>query len=170
MIVSQRQWYVAGVISGQESRAEWHLRRQGFEPFTPRCKKSVRHARKLIVKHSAYFPGYVFIPLDLDKDRWRAINSTIGVRSLIMRGGLPASCPRGMVEQLLELTDSEGLLDLTTRLQEGDYVRVMSGPFAELIGTLQRLDSGGRARVLLNVLADETAVTMSSANLTTCMT
>jgi transcriptional antiterminator RfaH len=147
-------------MAGAEDRAELHLRRQGFQPFTPRQQRTVRHARRLVVKHVAFFPGYMFVPLDLTRDRWRSINGTIGVRSLVMQGGRPAPCPVGLVERLVELSDGKGLLDLSSKLRPGEGVQIVSGPFSDLIGTLERLDHAGRARVLINILNGLTAVTM----------
>jgi len=158
---SMRRWYGVSVHPGREDRAEWHLRLQGFHPFLPRQNRTVRHARRLILKRAPFFPGYMFIPLDLSRDRWRSINGTIGVRSLIMQGEHPAPCPIGLVESFIQQTDEAGLLDFGPRLEAGGLVQIVSGPFAELVGTLERLDAAGRARVLLEIMNGEVAVTIA---------
>jgi hypothetical protein len=43
----QEQWYVAQALHHREKIAELHLRAQGFRPFFPQFRKTVRHARKL---------------------------------------------------------------------------------------------------------------------------
>ncbi|MEP9387993.1 transcription termination/antitermination NusG family protein [Mesorhizobium sp. KR9-304] len=148
-----------------EERAEWHLRRQGFVPFLPRQKRTVRHARRILVRRAAFFPGYMFVALDIDLDRWRSVNGTIGVRSLIMRGQRPVPCPIGMVEQLIAITDTEGLLDFSSVLAAGSPVRILSGPFADLVGLFEKLDSANRARVLLKIMSGEVAVSMDVKDL-----
>jgi len=155
-----RKWYVVGAQPGQEARAEWHLHMQGFETFMPRHKQMVRHARRTVARLVPLFPGYMFVPLDLDRSRWRSINSTIGVRTLIMQGERPGVCPDGLVEGMIEMTDADGLLDLTSTLTPGQTVRIVVGPMAELIGTLDKLGNSGRVRVLVEIMNREITLTM----------
>jgi hypothetical protein len=49
-------------------------------------------------------------------------------------------------------TGSDGLLQLRPQLNVGDPVRLTQGPFADYLGTLDRLDDSGRVRVLLDML------------------
>jgi transcriptional antiterminator RfaH len=160
-----RRWYAVHVKPGGESRAELNLRRQGFSPFVPRQKRTVRHARRLTVKHAAFFPGYMFLPLDLAADRWRSVNGTLGVRSLVMQGEWPVPCPPRLVEAMIAASDRDGLVDFSAALNPGAPVRLASGPFAETIGVLQRLDPAGRARVLIAIMGGEVAVSVASKDL-----
>lgn len=143
-----------------------NLRRQGFEVWYPRQKKTVRHARRRIDKLVSFFPGYQFVFLDIERDRWRSVNGTMGVRSLVMQGGLPCPCPRGLVERLQDLTDADGLLDMSAHLTEGGTVRILSGPFADAVCTLISLDGAARARVLLQLLHGEVVVSINKSFLT----
>lgn len=162
-----RRWYAVHTLSGREGQAEANLVRQGYAPFVPRQRRTVRHARKLWSKVLPFFPAYIFVPLDLSVDRWRPINGTFGVRSLVMRGDRPATCPAGLVEQLVAMTDRAGVLDLTSQLKEGAAVKIVTGPFANLVGTLERLEAGGRARILLAMVNGEVAVQMDMRSLET---
>jgi len=162
---ADRRWYVAAVLQGKEDSAERHLRRQEFDTFLPRQKRTVRHARKLLVKHTAFFPGYVFIRLDPSRQRWRSINGTIGVRGIVCQGSHPSPCPRGLVERLIEHSDGDGTLDFRFRLRPGRQVRIAVGPLTDFIGTLERLDGAGRARVLLSIMNSEIEVTVHASDL-----
>lgn len=146
------RWYVARSLPRQEARAEFHLLRQGFPVFLPRATKTVRHARKLRTVKSPIFPSYMFVVLDIDRDQWRSVNGTSGVSSLIMQGETPQPVPGGVVENLLDLTDEEGLVCFDRNLRQGQPVRVVTGPFANAIGTLDRIDPNGRVRVLLDIM------------------
>lgn len=157
-----RRWYVANVHTGREKEAEAHLRNQGFVPFNPLEVRTVRSARRLVTKLKSFFPGYLFVEFDVDEERWRSINSTRGVRSLIMQSERPIPCPGGLVEKLIEAADEAGVINLSTQLQPGQRVKVRSGPFAEFVGTLQKVDMAGRAQVLLEVMSGERAVKMDS--------
>ncbi|MER8402792.1 transcription termination/antitermination NusG family protein [Mesorhizobium sp. M1348] len=159
------RWYAASVFPGKEHVAERHLRMQGFQPFVPRCEKTVRHARRLETRVAAYFPGYMFIALDVALQRWRSINGTFGVRSLVMQGDRPLPVPSGLVERFIALTGRHGLLDFSGGLAAGASVRILSGPFAEMIGRLDRLDPAGRARVLVAIMNGEIPVDLDARDL-----
>jgi transcriptional antiterminator RfaH len=159
------RWYAVCHQVGREDLAEANLLRQGFDTFVARQMRTVRHARRLLTRRSSYFPGYMFVHLDLERDRWRSVNGTFGVRSIVMNGERPTPCPVGLVERLIEMSDVDGILDFTPRLQVGDNVRLLSGPLADLVGRLERLDGASRARVLLSVMNGEIAVTVQAKDL-----
>ncbi|WP_159726023.1 transcription termination/antitermination protein NusG [Methylosinus sp. Ce-a6] len=146
------RWYVAQSLPRQEPRAEFHLRRQGLRAFLPRMTKTVRHARKLRTVNTVVFPGYIFVILDIGRDRWRSVNGTFGVAGLIMAGETPRPAPSEVVEELLDIADEQGVLRFGDKLREGQTVRVTVGPFAGAVGCLERLDSKGRVRVLLDMM------------------
>lgn len=152
-LATGERWYVVRSLPRQEARAEFQLNRQGFPVFFPRVVKTVRHARKLRMAQSAVFPTYMFVALDVDRDRWRSVNGTGGVASLIMGAERPQPVPVGVVENLLDLMDDEGMVRFDRNLCEGQVVRVISGPFASAIGVLERLDANGRVRVLLDIMS-----------------
>ncbi len=155
---SGRRWFVAHVFTGRERAAETHLKNQGFKTFYPVEIRTVRHARRQLTRERAFLPGYLFVEFDPSSDRWRAINGTHGVKRLIMQFERPVPCPRGLVENLLASADEKGVIDTSDRLKPGQKVKVRAGPFAEVVGTLERLDNAGRARVLLEIMSGERAV------------
>jgi transcription antitermination factor NusG len=146
------RWYVARSLPRQEAKAHRHLLGQGFAAFLPLMTKTIRHARQLRTIRSAVFPTYMFIVLDLGRDRWRSVNGTLGVASLIMARETPQPVPIGVVEQLLDYLDDDGLVRFDRDLREGQSARVASGPFANTIGRLERLDGNGRVRLLLDIM------------------
>jgi transcription antitermination factor NusG len=97
-------------------------------------------------------PTLHFYGGDTRRDRWRSINGTIGVDRLLTSGGEPQPVPRGLVESLIHATDAEGNIHFDFVLREGQSVKVIAGPFANLVGSLEKLDENGRVRVLLELL------------------
>lgn len=160
-----KRWYAVHALSGREGMAEVNLVRQGYASFVPRQWRTIRHARRLTQKTVPFFPGYMFVALDLAVDRWRSVNGTFGVRSLVMQGERPTPCPVGLVEQLMSRTDGDGLLDMSSFLKEGDSVKVASGPFADLVGRLEKLSAAGRTKVLLAMVHGEVKVEMDIRSL-----
>jgi transcription elongation factor/antiterminator RfaH len=162
---SSSRWYVARSLPRQEVRAEFQLSRQGFSVFLPRMMKTIRHARKLRTAPTPVFPSYIFVELDLGRDRWRSVNGTSGVASLIMQGEAPLPVPEGVVQNLLDLVDEDGLVRFDHDLCEGQSVRVVSGPFANAIGVLERLDAQGRVCVLLDIMNGKVSTYLGRSSL-----
>jgi transcription elongation factor/antiterminator RfaH len=147
----EERWFAVRTQPHREAKAEQQLANQNYRVFLPRFLKSRRHARKFETIWGPLFPGYLFIVLDLTRDRWRSVNGTYGVDRLLTRAGAPEAVPHGLVEQLLSAASR---LDL----KEGQTVRVTAGPFADLLGRLATLDDSGRVRVLLHLLGGEVPV------------
>jgi transcriptional antiterminator RfaH len=111
------------------------------------------------------FPGYVFIVIDLSKQRWRSINGTFGVGSLIMGAEQPVPVPPGVVEGLVASSESRGVVRIDDGLEIGQQVRILSGPFAETLCRLAHLDDRGRVRVLLEIMGMEVAARLDRSAL-----
>lgn len=152
------RWFAVQSLARRETRAAQHLSNQSFSVFLPCRRTTRRHARKLETIFQPFFPGYLFVHLDLTRDRWRSVNGTYGVVHLIMNGELPAPVPKGIVEALREASDEAGLLHSRTQLRVGQTVRVLEGPFTEFVGQLDRLDEGDRVRVLLEIMGGRVPV------------
>ncbi len=162
------RWFAVHSLPHREAGAQQQLENQGFHTFLPRCLKTRRHARKLETVLAPIFPRYLFVVLDLDRDRWRSVNGTFGVARLVMMADdRPQPAPHGVVEALIALADGRDLLrfDGGGRLAVGQRVRILAGAFAERIGLLQRLDGNGRVRLLLNIMGGRIGVTLPSAAL-----
>jgi transcriptional antiterminator RfaH len=159
-----RRWYLVRAQTGREMTAADQLGRQGFSTFLPKQMRTVRHARQLRVALGAYFPGYLFVRLDLGRDRWRSINSTIGVAHLVGPGERPSPAPVGVVEALIEAADAEGVIQ-GPPLQAGQKVRITAGAFADQLAIIQRLDAAGRVRVLLDIVAGKIPLDLQRAYL-----
>jgi transcription elongation factor/antiterminator RfaH len=154
------RWYVVYSQPHREFRAQMQLAAQGYRTFLPRYRKTVRHARKLMTVNAPFFSRYLFVGLDLNRDQWRSINGTFGVTSLMSDGTFPIPVPLGVIESLITISDADGFVNLGDALQIGERVRVLTGPFADLIGELVRLDGARRVRVLLQLLGGVVAVSV----------
>jgi transcription antitermination factor NusG len=164
-LADDERWYAVHSLPFAEARAEGQLRNQGFRTFQPKRHKTVRHARRLNTVEAPYFPRYLFVVLDLGRHQWRKVNGTFGVSRLVMRGDQPHPVPRGVVEALIATADAHGILQLGDKLQVGSPVRLMAGPFAEQLATLDHLDDSGRVRVLLDILGRQVTISTAANNI-----
>jgi transcription elongation factor/antiterminator RfaH len=155
----KERWFLAHTRPRSELKAEFHLRAQGFTTYVPQFRKTIRHARQLRTTLAPLFPRYLFLILDLERDRWLSVRGTIGVSSLVDCDGRPLPVPIGIVESLIARTDGN-VTTLDACLVEGQSVRILSGPFVDFVGTLERLDDGGRVRVLLEMMGTAVPVAL----------
>jgi transcriptional antiterminator RfaH len=100
----------------------------------------------------AYFDGYLFVSLDIQRQRWSPINSTVGVRKLVMSDRKPIPVPYGIVEALILATDEAGFLHPKDMFQAGKTIKVESGPFADQLGVLDYVGRSGAVRVLMDIM------------------
>jgi transcription elongation factor/antiterminator RfaH len=146
------RWFLAYTSPHQEVVAKTHLRRQGFRSFLPRYVKTVRHARKFRTVNAPMFPRYLFVALNLERDRWRSINGTTGITNLFMMDDRPIPAREGIVETLIQSADITGRLQFSDPLEPGQKVRLVAGPFAQALGILRKLNDTGRVEVLLEIM------------------
>ena len=156
------RWYVVYSRPHREATASHHLVGQGYRTFLPRLLKTRRHARKQENVLVPLFPRYLFIVLDINRDRWRSVNGTFGVASLIMEGELPRPAPYSVVEALIGSCDHLGVFHASDCLRVGDWVQVSAGPLSGKLGVLKQLDTKGRVDVLLEFMGRNTQVKIPS--------
>ena len=156
------RWYAAQTRPRSEALARRHLANQEFVTFCPTVLRPARGLKPRTARLEAFFPGYIFVQLDLDRQRWRAVNGTIGVLRLVGFGeasqALPVALPRNFVEQLQAMSGADDAVRFADALTPGQAVRVVGGPFDQMCGELSALDGLGRVTVLLDVLAKQTRV------------
>lgn len=151
-VVATQRWYAVCSQSNREEYAALEVAKQGFAVYLPRRLKTVRHARRTTTQMAPLFPRYLFVRMDPTRDRWRCIDSTYGVSHLVRFTDKPTAIPQGIVETLMAMSDSRGIVDFQEMLGPGRRVLLAAGPFADRLGTLQRLDGAGSVRVLLEMM------------------
>jgi transcription elongation factor/antiterminator RfaH len=159
-LAGNERWFLAHTLPKSEWKAELHLGAQGFRTFQPQIRKTIRHARQLKTVRAPLFPRYLFVILDLERDRWLSVRSSVGVSSLFSsRDGRPVPVPVGIVESLIERSE-DTVTRLDSNLVQGQQVRILTGPFADFVGMLERLNEAGRVRVLLEMMGTAVPVTL----------
>src|SRR6516162_8502295 len=118
-LAANERWFLAHTQPKSECKAELHLGAQGLRTYLPQIEKTVRHARQLRTVRAPLFPRYLFVILDLGRDRWLSVRSTVGVSSLFSsRDGHPVPVPMGIVESLIERSE-DNLIRLDSNLVKG---------------------------------------------------
>ena len=163
-VSAKTRWYVARTQAHAETKAAMHLHRQRFEVYLPRYLKLQRHARRTRTIMAPLFPRYIFVAVDLEMQRWRAIQSTIGVSHLVCSGEYPIAVADSVIEGLKSREDEQGVIKLERRslFAPGDKVRVLDGVLSACLGLFESLTDRERVAILLDLLGRKVRVVLNS--------
>ena len=160
----RNNWYVAHTHIHAESKAAFHLHRQGFAIYLPRYLKKRRHARRVDTVAAPLFPRYVFVSVDMATQRWHSIRSTIGISKLVTDGDIPAIVPPAIIDGLKRREDTSGFVKLENRPRflSGDQIRVRDGAFANTLGLFENNTGEDRVAILLDLLGRKVRVVLDA--------
>ena len=155
-------WHVVQTHVHSENKAAAHLLRQGYDVYLPRYLKRRRHARRVENVPAPLFPRYLFVGFDVTVARWRSIQSTPGVSSLVCNRNEPAVLPGSVVEELRRREDDNGFIrfDLLPQYAPGDKVRVVDGVFGDSFGLFEGTADRDRVAILLDLLGRKVRVVL----------
>ncbi len=160
-IPASAHWYAVNTQPRAEHTASFHLNRQGFQTYLPTYLKRRRHARRADTVAAPFFPRYLFVAIDVATQRWRSINSTIGVSHIVSTGDMPAPVPDQIIAELKKSENEHGLIELKRpRFSPGDKVTVLDGAFADYGGIFEAETDEKRVAILLELLGRKVRVSL----------
>lgn len=148
------QWYVLRTKPHKERSVHRLLQSKEVTVYFPALK--VKPVNPRASKIRPYFPGYMFVQVDLEAEGENALRWVPGTRGLVRFGGEPASVPQELIQQLkyrlARLAQEKP--EQERKLKQGDRVRIVDGPFAGYEAIFQAHLSGKeRVQVLLAYLS-----------------
>lgn len=154
-----QQWYALRSKPREEDAVWRQLRSENIEVFYPRIRVNPVNPRSQKIK--PYFPGYMFVCIDLEQtgvSRFQWMPHTLG---LVSFGGEPSHVPDNLIiemrKRIVEIAEAGG--ELFDGLHSGDNVRISSGPFQGYEAIFDtRLPGSERVRVLLELLTNKRRV------------
>lgn len=161
------QWYVVHTYAGHEEKVKNTLKQRvdsmGLEKkilkiIIPTAKKiEIRSGKKQEIDERL-FPGYLLIRMVLSDDSWLAVRTTPGITSFVGVGNKPTSLPDKEVQAILKFMKMEAP-KFKTKFSVGEAVKIIDGPFAEFLGTVDEIDQKrGKVKVLVSIFGRETPV------------
>jgi transcription termination/antitermination protein NusG len=164
-------WYVVHTYAGYENKVKQNLasrvrsmnvEERIFEVVIPMEDViEFKNGRKVVVQKKV-FPGYLLVRMALDDDSWYVVRNTPGVTGFVGSGAKPTPLSRREVEDILGVKP-EGAPEKKARprlaFDEGEQVRVTTGPFADFNGAISEIDfDRSKLKVLVNIFGRETPV------------
>jgi transcriptional antiterminator RfaH len=152
------EWYILQFKPNSHYQAIKNLNLQGFKIFLPLHEITSRKTSKFINSTRPLFPGYMFIAFDKTKIEWQKINNTFGVSRLVTFNSILKSIPAEAIDNLRARCDSAGKLQPKKKLTKGDQVKVLKGPFADLIATIETYETDQRIWILMDLMGRKTKI------------
>jgi transcriptional antiterminator RfaH len=149
---SDKKWYVAQIKPNSYHSATQNLERQGFETFLPKMKITQKKENKFLVKDVYVFPGYIFVCFDPHIITWTKINSTYGVSKILTFSNKPAEISSYLILELKKRYEFNSNPTQNEKLQRGDSIKFYTGPFADIVAKVERVDEKKRIWVLLEAM------------------
>ncbi|HJK94934.1 MAG TPA: transcription termination/antitermination protein NusG [Polyangiaceae bacterium LLY-WYZ-15_(1-7)] len=161
-------WYVIQAYSGYENKVklslEERIRQAGMEDLFGEIlipKESVQENRggKKRVVNRNFYPGYIFLQMNLTDETWHLVKGTPKVSGFI-GGRHPSPVPKREIEVIARQV-AQGSAKPTPRVsfEPGDHVRVTEGAFANYTGTIEEVNAEKhKVRVLISIFGRATPV------------
>lgn len=152
------QWHLLQFKPNSHRLAERNLQRQGFETFLPMQVTTQRKSSRFVSSLKPLLPGYMFVSIKLETAPWRKINSTLGVSRLLTFNGNPTPIPLQFVSSLMQRCDTVGKLLPPKTLNSGDNIKILNGPFANFVATIEAIDAWQRVWILIDFMGQKTKI------------
>ena len=139
-VVSAPQWFVLWTRSHCEQLVHDQLSTKGLHPFLPTIDVWSRrgHLRRRI--RVPMFPGYLFLHEVLDKHRHVEVRKARGLVSILGSDGERcAAVPPREMDAIRRVVDTGVVARPHPYLKEGQRVRILRGPMADVEGLLVRV-------------------------------
>jgi transcriptional antiterminator RfaH len=122
-----KQWFIGIYQPGRWVLAKRELEKQEFETYMPIYVSEW----KRIPKVSPFLPGYIFIRMDSDHQRWRSILSTFGMRSILCTDSRPHPVADWIIDDIRSREVNELVQlppPLRCKFKKGDKVQMKNSP------------------------------------------
>ncbi len=166
-------WYVVHTYAGYENKVKANLesrihtmQMEGkiFRVYIPmEDVMEIKNGKKQIVQKKV-FPGYLLVKMEYDNDSWYVVRNTPGVTGFVSAGTgqKPTPLSKREIEKILVVKAEEAKPAVRLGFEEGDVVRITSGPFADFNGTISEINADqAKLKVLVNIFDRETPVELA---------
>lgn len=162
------RWYVIHTYSGFENKiADFIMEQAAKKGLSDKVEQvlvpsenvvSVRNGTRYESQRK-FLPGYVLIKMEMTEETWYLVNETPKVTGFL-GGKKPTPISEAEAMRILNQVQ-EGLEKPRAAIsyEVGEQVRVVDGPFASFVGTVEEVDSEKeRLKVLVSIFGRATPV------------
>ena len=156
-------WYVVHTYSGYENKVKTDLEKTiknreledfFFDIVVPMEEQIEIKEGKRKTNLKKVFPGYVLIKMIVTEESWYIVRNTRGVTGFVGSGTEPIPLTQ---EEIRNMGFETTVINIDYDVN--DSVRVVNGPLASFIGTVQEINkSKNKVKVLISMFGRETPV------------
>ncbi len=165
-------WYTLRVISGKEKKVRENILFElDYEGMSDEVENILVPSEKIIemkdgkkkIKNKVFFPGYVLIKMDMDKEVKYMIENISGVMSFVGPQGEPQALKQEEINRVLGVVEgSKGKEVVTSLFKVGDHVKVTDGPFLDFSGFVKEVnDEKQKLKVSVSIFGRPTPVELN---------
>ncbi len=170
-----KKWYIVHTYSGQEARAKQALLERalthGFEEkfdeiLIPEESVVETVGGNKRTSKRKFFPGYILVHMDLDDETWHVVKGTPKITGFVGNATDPPPVSEDEVERMTQrMKEGAAKPKPLIRFEEGENVRVVSGPFANFSGQIDEvLVDKEKLKVMVQVFGRSTPVVLDFSN------
>ncbi|TFB11883.1 transcription termination/antitermination factor NusG [Candidatus Marinimicrobia bacterium MT.SAG.3] len=167
--IGKAKWYAIRTFSGQEKKikdsllANIHREKMDdsiFEILVPTENVVEMRDGKKRSRVKVFFPGYVLIQMDLNKETRFLIEETYGVLNFIGPGNNPQELKKKELRRILGDTEDRKKRNIMAAPYEiGDSIKVVDGPFNDFSGYVQEInEEKQKVKVMVSIFGRATPV------------
>ncbi len=165
-------WYAIYTYSGYEKRVKRDIEhRASIEGLREKLGEILIPEERIVEikegkrKESSrnLMPGYVFVQMDPDEDLFKMIREVNGVSQFVGSEDKPSILSEEEVRNVVGLSeDKQDKPKPEIKFRLGDQVKVIEGPFANFIGTVEDIDyDRSRLKVMVSIFGRSTPVDLA---------
>lgn len=166
---SDFKWFIAKTMTGQENKVAKSLRERIINHKQTEYFSKIMVPEETVVTNvngkkrtikKKIFPGYVLLKMVMNDHTWHLVKDTDKITGFV--GGTPDKPAPISEEEAAYMTNQaeEGFKKPRTSVNvaEGDQVKVIEGPFASFVGTVENVNEKGKVRVNVSIFGRPTPV------------
>ena len=163
------KWYIVNTQTGCEATAkasiEDRVRSAQLEPSFGDILIPAENVVELVKGKKAtrsrkFFPGYIFVQMDLSDETWHLVKSASKVSGFVGGKGRPPEVPADEVARVTKQMET-GVEKAKPKISfsVGESVVVIDGPFSNFNGSVEEInEEKGKVKVLVTIFGRPTPV------------
>lgn len=153
------EWYVIFIESGREEKVQkwldFHFGKETLHYLVPKRRLIERKGGKFYQVIKKLFPGYVFICVDMDLEKYKIIKSIPNLIRILNTGAYYSQINNSEMSVILRLVGDGDIIDYSRVYVENSKILVKEGCLMGIEGIIKKVDKHkNRAKVQLTFMGE----------------
>ena len=164
-----KNWYIIQAFSGfekkvadtlEETKKKMKLEEKIEQILVPLHEVTEVKRGKRVQRKKKYFPGYVLIKMEMDKELYHMIKNIQKVSGFLGTAGTPVPVPEKEIDKIMGRIEEGSMIPKTLiSFDIGEQVKVCEGPFASFSGLVEEVDEEkSRLKVSVSIFGRPTPI------------